>query len=335
MTVSSSRSVRHVTVFGELLLRLDTLGQNRFLQADQFVARYTGAEANVAVALAQLGLDTSVVSRVPDHALGQACVNTFRQYGIDTRSILRGGDRLGTLYVENGASQRPGRIIYDRAHSSFSQLKPEDFSWPRILKNSDWLHLSGTAPALGPRPRAAQAAALRSARKQGVKISYDCNYRSSLWSMATARKVLPPLIEGVDLFLGTAHDAKALFDIEGDPAASAETLRKKFGIEHVAFTLREVTNSSINRLHCLVASPKGVRESRSYEIHMVDRIGAGDAFAAGMIYGILAGWPDKRAIEFAAAACCLKHSIPGDFGLSTLEEVEELARTGESGRLRR
>ena len=326
---------KHVTVFGEILLRLDTTGCNRFVQEQMFAARYTGAEANVAVALAQLGLNTAAVSAVPDQDLGQACINTLRRYGVDTEFVLKGGDRLGILYVENGASQRAPRIIYDRKGSSFSRLKPGQFSWTDILKGSDWLHLSGISPALGPGPRAAQLASLRAARKLGLKISYDSNYRASLWSLASARKVLPKMIEGVDLFLGTPHDARLLFGIKGDPVASAQELRKKFGIGCVAMTFREVPNSTINHLKGIIVSANGIEESRSYEIHIVDRIGAGDAFAAGMIYGALAGWPDKQVIEFATAACCLKHSIPGDFNLSTLDEVNELARTGESGRIRR
>ena len=335
MKKSSSLSRQHVTVFGELLLRLDTTHEHRFIQSDSFAVHYTGAEGNVAVALAQMGRPASVVSVVPDQALGQACINTMRKYGVETRHILKAGNRLGILYVEHGISQRPGRVIYDRAHSGFSQMKPDQFAWPKILKESDWFHTSGITPAVGAGPLAAQAAAIRAAKKQGIKVSYDSNYRSTLWSLETARKVLPKMIEGIDLLLGTAHDAQTLYGIEGDPQECAEAMRKKFGIERVAFTLRQGNSSTVDRLKAFVAGPKGIHESREYEIYIRDRIGAGDAFAAGMIAGVLAGWPEKRAIEFAAAACCLKQSIPGDFGLSTLEEIEELASTGESGRIRR
>jgi 2-dehydro-3-deoxygluconokinase len=331
--IKSSKST--VTVFGEALLRLDAPGCQRFIQADTFVVRYAGAEANAAVALALMGNKSSLATVVPAHDLGQACLNAFRRYGVDTRFVLRGDGKLGILYVENGASQRAARVIYDRAGSSFSQLKPARFDWTEILGESAWLHTSGITPALGEGPRAAQAAALRAAKKLGVKISYDPNYRSTLWSLDEARKVLPKMIEGIDLFLGTAHDAKLLFGIEGDAESSAQQLRKRFGIERVAFTRREIPHSSINRLTCLLIDGKGIHESRSYEIHIVDRIGAGDAFAAGMIHGVLAGWAGKRTIEFAAAACALKQSIPGDFGLSTFEEIDELATTGESGRIRR
>jgi 2-dehydro-3-deoxygluconokinase len=329
----SSKST--ITVFGEALLRLDVPGNQRFLQADAFTVRYAGAEANVAVALALMGNQASLATVVPPHDLGQACLNSFRRYGVDTRFALRGGSKLGILYVENGASQRPSRTIYDRAGSSFSEIEPAQFDWPEILGESAWLHTSGITPALGEGPRAAQAAALRAAKKQGVKISYDPNYRSTLWSLDEARKVLPKMIEGIDLFLGTAHDAKLLFGIEGDAVTSAQELRRRFGIERVAFTHREIPHASINRLTCLLVDGKGTHESRPYEIHIVDRIGAGDAFAAGIIHGVMAGWTGKRTIEYAAAACALKQSIPGDFGLSTFEEIEELAKTGESGRIRR
>jgi 2-dehydro-3-deoxygluconokinase len=333
----SARSVsrKHITVFGEMMLRLDAAANNRFIQADSFVARYTGAEANVAVALAQIGMRASVVTRVPDQELGHACMNTLRKYGVDTQFILKGGDRLGVLYVENGASQRASRIIYDRAHSSFSQLKPAEFAWSKILKDSDWLHLTGITPALGEGPRAAQVDSLRAAQKRGLKVSYDCNYRSTLWTVEAARKVLPKMIEGIDLFLGTPHDARLLFGIEGDPATCALKLQKKFGIRHVAFTMRETSNFTLNRLEALIAGPRGIHKSRAYDIYVLDRIGAGDAFAAGIIYGLMAGWTDQRTVEFGTASCVLKQSIPGDFGLSTLSEIEDLARTGQSGRVRR
>jgi 2-dehydro-3-deoxygluconokinase len=330
---ASSKS--NITVFGEALLRLDAPGFHRFIQADNFTVRYTGAEANVAVALAVMGNKSSIVTVVPAHDLGQACLNTFRRYGVETRFILRGGDRLGILYVENGASQRASRVIYDRKGSGFSQLKPAQFDWTEILRDSAWLHTSGITPALGEGPRAAQAAALRAAKKQGVKISYDPNYRSTLWSLEEARRILPKMIEGIDLFLGTPHDARLLFGIEGDAAASAQEMRRRFGIERVAFTRREIPHSSMNRLTCLLADGEGIHESRSYDIHIVDRIGAGDAFAAGMLHGLIAKWPAQRVIEYAAAACCLKQSTPGDFCLSTFEEIDDLTVTGESGRIRR
>jgi len=324
-----------VTVFGEVLVRLEAPGFQRFVQAESFIARYTGEEANTAIALATMGRASSVVSVAPAHEIGQACVNNFRRYGVETRHLLRGGNRLGILYVENGASQRAGRVVYDRGGSSFSQLKPTDFDWDEILSDSAWLHTSGITPALGEGPRLAQQAAIRAARKRGIKISYDPNYRSTLWSLDEARRVLPKMIEEVDLFLGTPHDAELLFGIKGDAAEAGEKIRQRFGIGQVAFTRREIPHSSINQLRALLIDAKGVHESRTYEIHIVDRIGAGDAFAAGMIYASLEKWPGQRAIEFAAASCALKQSMPGDYGLSTLAEITDLAETGQAGRVKR
>jgi 2-dehydro-3-deoxygluconokinase len=335
MAKTSHATKDKVTVFGEVLVRLEAPGFQRFVQAESFIARYTGAEANTAIALATMGRAASVVSVAPAHEIGQACVNNFRRYGVDTRHLLRGGNRLGILYVENGASQRAGRVVYDRAGSSFSQLKPADFDWDEILRDSAWLHTSGITPAVGPGPLAAQQAAIRAARKRGIKISYDPNYRSTLWSLEDARRVLPKLIEDIDLFLGTPHDAELLFGIKGDAAESGEKLRERFGIRQVAFTRREIPHSSINHLRALLVDAKGLHESRTYDIHIVDRIGAGDAFAAGMIYAALEKWPGQHAIEFAAASCALKQSMPGDYGLSTLAEITDLAETGQAGRVKR
>jgi 2-dehydro-3-deoxygluconokinase len=325
-----------VIAFGELLLRLDAMAHERFVQADRFTARYTGGEANAAVSLAQWGVQTFAVSKVPDHEIGQACVNYLRRYGVNTDWVLRGGQRLGVLYVETGASQRPGKVIYDRAGSSFSQVRPREFDWDPILAGADWLHFTGTAPALGPGVLRVLRAGLRTARRLGVTVSLDCNYRSGLWSVAQARSVLPALMEYVHVFAGTRHDAQRLFDVAAaNPAGSAAELRRRFGLRAVAYTLRQGDNASVNRLAGLLCDVNGCWTSRQYEMHMVDRIGGGDAFAAGLVYGLLSGWPGPRTVEFATAAGCLKHSIPGDFGLMSLAEVRELMETGQAGRVRR
>jgi len=325
-----------VTVFGEVLMRLEAPGFQRFVQAESFIVRYTGAEANTAIQLAAMGRPSAIVSAVPAHEIGQSCVNSFRRFGLDTTHLLRGGDRLGILYVENGASQRAGRVVYDRKGSSFSQIKPADLDWDEILRDSAWLHTSGITPAVGEGPRKAQAEAIRVARKRGIPISYDPNYRSTLWSLDEAKRVLPKMIEGVDLFLGTPHDAELLFGIKDkDPASAGELMRKKLGIGQVAFTRREIPHASINHLRALLIDAKGAHESRTYDIHIVDRIGAGDAFASGLIHAALEKWPGRRAIEFATACCALKQSMPGDFGLSTFAEVNELAESGQAGRVRR
>lgn len=329
------RARNKVTVFGEALIRLEAPGFQRFVQAESFIARYTGAEANTAIQLAAMGRPAAIVSAVPAHEIGQACVNSFRRFGLDTTHLLRGGDRLGILYVENGASQRAGRVVYDRKGSSFSQIRPADLDWEEILADSSWLHTSGITPAVGDGPRKAQAEAMRVARKRGIPISYDPNYRSTLWSLDEAKRVLPKLIEGVDLFLGTPHDAELLFGIKGGAVTAGEELRRKLGIGQVAFTRREIPHASLNHLNALLIDDKGAHESRTYDVHIIDRIGAGDAFAAGMIHAALEKWPARRAIEFATACCALKQSMPGDFGLSTLAEISELAESGQAGRVRR
>ena len=327
--------VPKVVTFGELLLRLDTPGHDRILQAEQFTARYTGGEANVAVALAQWDVDTFAVSKVPAHEIGQACVNMLRRYGVNTDHVLRGGDRLGILYVETGASQRASKVIYDRADTSFRTLKRGELDWKAILSGRDWLHITGTAPALGENVRAVVREGLRAAKRLGVTVSLDVNYRASLWPVAEARRVLGGLLRDVDVFVGTKHDAAALFDIGGEPAESAQALRKRFGLRVVAYTLRRGEGASAGSLSGLLCDAKGVHESRCHDMQFVDRIGGGDAFTAGLIYGLLSRWTARRVIEFAAAAGCLKHSIPGDVNLVSLDEVEALADGAATGRIDR
>jgi 2-dehydro-3-deoxygluconokinase len=324
-----------VVTFGELLLRLDTPGHERFVQAESFGARYTGGEANVAAALAQWGVNTRAVSKVPDHEIGQACINYLRRFGIHTEWVVRGPGRLGILYVEAGASQRPSKVLYDRDHTCFRGVRRGEFDWQKILRGKDWLHFTGTAPALGPNVLAVLKDGLRVARQLGVTVSFDCNYRSTLWSRPEAARVLGGLMKSVDVFIGTHHDARLLFGIEGEPAASAARLRRRFGFRAVAYTLREGQNSSVNRFGGLLCDARGCDVSRVYDMQIVDRIGGGDAFTGGLIYGLLQRWPRQRTVEFAAAAGCLKHSIPGDFNLVSLVEVEQLAATGGSGNVQR
>jgi 2-dehydro-3-deoxygluconokinase len=326
---------RSVVTFGELLLRLDTPGYQRFVQAESFTARYTGGEANVAVALAQWGVATAAVSKVPAHEIGQACVNLLRRYGVNTDHVLRGGDRLGLLYVETGASQRASKVIYDRAHTSFRSLKRGELDWKAILSGRDWLHITGTAPALGENVRGVVRDGLRAAKRMGVTVSLDVNYRSSLWPVPEARRVLGGLLRGVDVLVGTPHDARALFDVEGEAAESAQTMRKRFGLRAVAYTLRSGDGASGGSLAGLLCDTRGVHESRRHDMQFVDRIGGGDAFTAGLIYGMLKNWGGRKSVEFAAAAGVLKHSIPGDFALFNVEEVQSLASGAGTGRIQR
>jgi 2-dehydro-3-deoxygluconokinase len=329
--------VKKVVTFGELLLSLCTKGHHRFVQAGEFVARYTGAEANVAVSLSHFGLETYAVSKVPEHEIGQACINYLRQYGVNTDHVVRGGERLGVLYLETGASQRPSKVIYDRAHSSIREARREEFDWRRILSGKDWFHFSGTAPALGANVRAVLADALNAAREMGVPVSCDCNYRSKLWGVEEAGRVLADLMPFVDCFIGGREDAEKLFGIGagGSESNAAAQLRDRFGFKWVAMTLRHGVSASVSHLAGLLCAHAGCFTSREYEMQIVDRVGGGDAFTSGLVYGLLTGFELQRVIEFATAASCLKHSVPGDFNLVSVEEVEQLIAGDASGRVQR
>ncbi|MFC1462511.1 PfkB family carbohydrate kinase [Verrucomicrobiota bacterium] len=326
---------KSVTAFGELLLRLNSRHHERFIQADTFTAHYTGAEANAAVSLAQWGIDTFAVSKVPDHEIGQACINCLRRFDINTDWVLRGPGRLGTLYVETGASQRPSKVIYDREHTCFREIRRGELDWDTILRGKDWFHFTGTAPALGPNVLAALRAGLRKAKEHGATVSFDCNYRSTLWTVEDARRVLKGLMQYVDVFIGTHHDARTLFGIDAEPAESAKRMRQQFGLESVAYTLRECPSASVNKLAGLLCVRDKCFTSRQYEMQIVDRIGGGDAFAAGLIYGMLSRRKPQYIIDFSVAASCLKHSIPGDFNLASVREVEQLMDGQETGRVQR
>jgi len=336
---------KSVVAFGELLLRLDPPGMDRFVHADSFRARYTGAEANVAAALAGFGVDAYAVSKVPEHEIGQACVNYLRRFGVDTDYIARGGDRLGILYVETGCSQRPSKVIYDRNHSSIREVRPGEFDWERILCGKDWFHFAGTAAALGKNVVAVLEEALDTARRMGVKTSCDCNYRSKLWGPKEAGRILSGLFDRVNLLVAGVEDAEKLFgvdipaNLQGQENARAEfaayRLRERFGFTEVAMSLRSGASASVNRYAGMMAGAQGCAFSREYEIQIVDRVGAGDAFTAGIIFQVLSGADAQRTVEFAAAAGCLKHTIPGDFGLMSVQEVEQLVQGGQSGRVQR
>lgn len=334
-----------VVTFGELLLRLDPPGMERFTQAETFRARYTGAEANVAASLAGFGIDAYVVSKVPEHEIGQACVNYLRRFGVNTGFIARGGDRLGILYVETGFSQRPSKVIYDRNHSSIREIRPGEFDWKLILDGKHWFHFSGTAPALGENVVAVLEDALDTAKRLGITTSCDCNYRSKLWGPQEAGRVLSSLLNRVDVFIGGVEDATKLFgvnvpaNLEGRENAAAEyaaqRLRELFGFTWVAMTLRSGASASVNRYAGMVCCAHGCAFSRDYEIQIVDRVGAGDAFTAGIVFQILAGADAAGVVEFAAAAACLKHTIPGDFNLVSAQEVGQLLEGGQAGRVQR
>jgi len=336
--------MKRVVTFGELLLSLSSKSHQRLVQAEEFVVRYTGAEANVAVSLAQLGFEAFAVSKVPAHEIGQACINTLRRYGVHTDYIVRGGDRLGLLYMEVGASDRPTKVIYDRSPSSIRQLRPGEIDWDAILAGKDWFHFSGTAPALGKEVVEALTAGLAAARRLGVSVSCDCNYRSKLWSMEEAGRALASLLPYANVVICGKDDPQKIFGLvpvrEGLPQAEheqqmAELLRQRFNLDAVAMTFREAVSASVNGWSAMLCRQDGCRRSRRYEIQIVDRVGGGDAFAAGLIFGLASEYPAQQTIDFAAAAACLKHSIPGDFNLVSREEVEQLLSGGQSGRVQR
>lgn len=336
--------MKRIVTFGELLISLSAQRNQRLVQAEEFTVRYTGAEANAAVSLATLGLEAFVVSKVPAHDIGQACINTLRRYGVNTDYIVRGGDRLGLLYMEVGASQRPTKVIYDRSPSSIRQIEPGDLDWQTILAGKDWLHFSGTAPALGPAVFETLLEGVTAAKRFGVTVSCDCNYRSKLWSMEDAGRALTKLAPYADVVICGKDDPQRIFglapDRDGLPPAEheehmAEVLRRRFDLGCVAMTFRDAISASVNGYSAMLCRADGCHRSRHYEIQIVDRVGGGDAFAAGLIFALASDYEPRRAVEFAAAAACLKHSIPGDFNLVTRDEVEQLLTGGPSGRVQR
>ena len=337
-----------VVTFGEIMLRLSPPGYQRFVQATSFDAVYGGGEANVAVSLANYGCEAHFVTKVPSHEIGQCAINALRALGVHTEFIARGGDRLGIYYCESGASQRPSKVIYDRADSSISRVGPGEFDWDAILSGASWFHFTGITPALGDRPAAATLEAVKAAKRLGVKVSADLNYRKKLWSPEKASAVMSGLMEYVDVVIGNEEDAEKVFGIKAGTSdvtrgelchkgyrEVARELVKRFGFEKVAITLRESLSASDNNWSGMLYDGAEFHLSRKYQVHTVDRVGGGDSFAGALVYALLEGMPGQQAVEFAAAASCLKHSIIGDFNLVGLSEVQVLAGGDASGRVQR
>jgi 2-dehydro-3-deoxygluconokinase len=317
-----------VVAFGELLLRLDPAGGVRLVQAGAFDARYTGAEANVAASLSGFGIATAVVSAVPDGVLGQACVDAVRRHGVDTSQVLRRPGRLGLLFTESGGAGRPPRVVYDRAGSVFATVEADAFDWAEILRGARWLHLSGTAPAVGPGAREAAGRAVATARDLGVPVSLDLNHRASLWSLAEATTVLGPLAKQVDVVLGVGDEAAGLLGfapVDGDVIGRLDRVREATGARCAAGTDRTTGDDGVLRLRGVLVDESGAHVSRGYPVtDQVGRIGTGDAFAAGLLRGLLLAEPGARVVEFAAAAAHLKQSVTGDVNLVTVDEVERV-----------
>jgi 2-dehydro-3-deoxygluconokinase len=330
------------------MLRLAPEGYLRFVQSEKFQATFGGAEANVAVSLANYGLDAHFVSKLPSHEIGQSAVNSLRKFGVDTSKIVRGGERVGIYYCEKGASQRPSKVIYDRAYSSISMAKAEDFDWDSIFEGADWFHFTGITPALGGNMVDICIEACKVAKAKGVKISCDLNYRGKLWTRAEAREAMTKLCAYVDVCISNEEDAKDVFGIEAENTdiyggklnhegykSVAKQLADKFGFEKVAITLRSSISANDNDWAGMLYDGENYCFSKSHHLHIVDRVGGGDSFGGGLIYSLLTGKDTQSAINFAVAASALKHSIEGDYNRVSVSEVEKLAGGDGSGRVQR
>lgn len=337
-----------IITFGEIMLRLAPEGYYRFIQADRLGATFGGGEANVAVSLANYGFDVSYVTKLPKNDIGQAAINSLRRFGVDTTKIVRGGDRVGIYYLEKGASQRPSKVIYDRAGSSIAMAIKEDFDWNAIFEGVTWFHFTGITPALGDEVAAICMDACKAAKERGITISCDLNYRNKLWSKEKAGQVMSQLCEYVDVCIANEEDAADVFGIKASDTdvtkgslnkegykEVAKKLADRFHFSAVAITLRESISANDNLWSAMLYKDNDYFFSKQYAIHIVDRVGGGDSFGGGLICGMLDGLSNQDTIEFAVAASCLKHTIEGDYNMVSREEVQKLAGGDGSGRVQR
>lgn len=340
--------MNRIVCFGEIMLRLNPEGNKRFLQADKFESSYAGSEASVAVSLSNLGLNAAFVSKIPNNEIGQASINVLRKFGVDTTNIVRGGERLGIYFVEKGSSQRPSKVIYDRKYSAISMAEETDFEWDRIFRNANWFHFSGITPALGDNIAKICIQACKAAKLRNIIISCDLNYRNKLWTSEKACKVMTQLMEYVDICIGNEEDAEKVFGIKADNVSTdfqsisvegykavAKNIADRFKIRNVVLSLRESISASRNLWSGLLYDGENYYISKKYDINIVDRLGAGDSFCAGLIYSLIQGFNHQKSIDFAAAASCLKHTIEFDFNLSDVSEIENLLGGDSSGRVLR
>ena len=339
---------KKVVTFGEIMLRLAPEGYYRFVQADHFGATYGGGEANVAVSLANYGFHASFVTKLPQHEIGQAAINSLRKYGVDISHIARGGNRVGIYFLEKGASQRPSKVIYDRAGSSIATASPSDFNWKEIFNGASWFHFTGITPALGDDIAAICLEACKAAKEAGLTVSCDLNYRNKLWSKEKAGQVMGELCKYVDVCIANEEDASDVFGIKAantDVTKGevnhegykdvAKQLAERFGFSKVAITLRESISANDNKWSAMLYDGENCFFSKKYTMHIVDRVGGGDSFGGGLICACLNGYGPQETIEFAVAASCLKHSVEGDFNLVSMDEVLKLAGGDGSGRVQR
>jgi 2-dehydro-3-deoxygluconokinase len=340
--------MKKVVTFGEIMLRLAPEGYYRFVQADTYGATFGGGEANVAVSLANYGIDAKFVTKLPCHEIGQSAVNSLRKYGVDTQFITRGGDRVGIYYLEKGASQRPSKVIYDRAGSAIAKADSSDFDWDKIFDGVDWFHFTGITPALGDNVAQITLEAVKAAKAKGITVSCDLNYRKKLWSKEKAGQVMGELCKYVDVCIANEEDAGVVFGIRSkgtDVTAGtvnhegykdvAKQLAERFGFKKVAITLRTSISANDNKWAAMLYDGNDFFFSKQYLMHIVDRVGGGDSFGGGLIYACLENMEPQQIIEFATAASCLKHSIEGDFNMVSVNEVLTLAGGDGSGRVQR
>ena len=337
-----------VITFGELMLRLGPPGFERLLQSPMLCATFGGGEANVAVSLAQFGLDSRYVTRLPSNAIGDAAVRALRAEGVRTDAIVRGGSRMGVYFTETGASQRASTVLYDRANSAISEWPPDAVDWDGVMKGAAWFHVTGITPALGAKTTAATVAAVAAAKRVGARISVDLNYRKKLWTQAQAQQTMRPLMRDVDVVIANEEDLQCVLgiDVEGADVtsgtlnvaayrAAAERVTRDLGPPMVAITLRESLSASDNGWSAVLWDGQTMHQSQHYNVRLVDRIGGGDSFAGGLIYGLVTGRSNDAALRFAVAASALKQTIPGDFNRTTVAEVDTLAGGDASGRVQR
>jgi 2-dehydro-3-deoxygluconokinase len=339
---------KKVVTLGEIMLRLSTPDYKRFVQADTFDVTYGGGEANVAAAICNYGENGTFVTKVPNNPIGQSAINHLRRYGVDTQYIARGGDRLGIYFLETGASMRASQVVYDRAGASIADVDISEFDFDKILDGADWFHTTGITPALSDKAAALTMAALKAAKAKGITTSIDLNYRKKLWSKEKAQKVMSELCQFVDVCIGNEEDAETCL---GFKAAHSDItkgelnldgykdvfhqMQAKFNFKFIASSLRESYSASDNGWSALVYDGKEFYHTKKYNVRIIDRVGSGDSFASGLIYGLVTGMSTVDAAEFGVAASALKHTIPGDLNHATLSDVKELMKGDGSGRVQR
>ena len=337
-----------IVTLGEIMLRLSTPGQTRFVQTNVFDVVYGGGEANVAVSCANYGHDAYFVTKLPKHEIGQSAINSLRQFGVKTDYIARGGNRVGIYYLETGASMRPSKVIYDRAGSSIAEADPQDFDFDAIMQGADWFHWSGITPAISDKAAELTRLACEAAKRHGVTISVDLNFRKKLWTKEKAQSIMRPLMQYVDVCIGNEEDAELCLGFKPDAdVASGVTdaegykgifmqMAQEFGFKYVISTLRESYSATHNGWKAMIYNGTDFYVSKHYDIApIIDRVGGGDSFSGGVIHGLLTKATQDEALEFAVAASALKHTIPGDFNMVSAEEVEALAGGDASGRVQR